>query len=34
MVIIPFLAIAKSRGHAATSIRLDGKPPLALLGRS
>ncbi len=34
LVIIPFLTDAKSRGHAAASIRLGGKPPLALLGRS
>ncbi len=33
-VIIPFLADAKSRDYAATSIRFGGKPPLALLGRS
>jgi hypothetical protein len=33
-VIIPFLAAAKSRGHAAASMCFGGKPPLALLGRS
>jgi hypothetical protein len=32
MVIIPFITIAKSRSYAAASIRLGGKPPLALLG--
>ena len=34
LVIIPFLAVAKSRCHAAFSICFGGKPPLALLGRS
>lgn len=32
-VIIPLLADAKSRGHAAASMYFGGKPPLALLGR-
>ncbi len=34
LVIIPFLTDTKSRSHAVASIRLGGKPPLALLGRS
>ncbi len=33
-VITPFLTDTKSRGYAVTSIRLGGKPPFALLGRS
>jgi hypothetical protein len=33
-VISLFLIDAKSRSHAAASIRFGGKPPLALLGRS
>ncbi len=33
-VITPFLTDAKSRGYAAFSICLGGKPPFALLGRS
>jgi hypothetical protein len=33
-VITPFIAVAKSRSHAVASIRVGGKPLLALLGRS